>query len=207
MPNTAPQGNLQDLERQKFIESTSTPGQYGVVVLNSTGGDISGGGGGSDVNIASVGGNAVTTTVPVSGTVSVTGVSTAAKQDTGNNDLAAISAATGVWFPTYTDSVDDTKFLIQGSSVQLGGWSAGNDNAAFTYVQCFNAATTAAVTLGTTPPDWVISLPGSAAGGSAANMEWTNGISFPAGLVIAATTTPTGSTPPTNPIPVSLAIR
>lgn len=33
------------LEFDKFIEATSTPGQFGVVVLSSTGADISGGGG------------------------------------------------------------------------------------------------------------------------------------------------------------------
>lgn len=43
------------------------PGQKIAVIANTSGGN------GSDVNIASVGGNAVTTTVPVSGSVAVTG--------------------------------------------------------------------------------------------------------------------------------------
>ena len=42
-----------------IIESTATPGQAGLVVLDSTGADISGGGGTSDVNIDQIGGNAV----------------------------------------------------------------------------------------------------------------------------------------------------
>lgn len=41
-----PENDLGTLQLNTIIESTATPGQYGVVVLDSTGADISGGGGG-----------------------------------------------------------------------------------------------------------------------------------------------------------------
>lgn len=50
-----------------------------------------GGGGASDVNVAQIGGNAVTTTIPVSGTVTVTGVATAANQ---SSELTLVGALT-----------------------------------------------------------------------------------------------------------------
>lgn len=45
MPNTAPQGSIQDLQRQSYIQSTAVPGQFGLVVLNPDGSNLSGGGG------------------------------------------------------------------------------------------------------------------------------------------------------------------
>lgn len=46
--------------RGALIESTATPGQVGLVVLDSTGADISGGGGGAqDTNLIRIAGNAV----------------------------------------------------------------------------------------------------------------------------------------------------
>jgi hypothetical protein len=43
MTNTAPQGAKNDLERQQVIESTSTPGQKGAVVLNPDGSNVNAG--------------------------------------------------------------------------------------------------------------------------------------------------------------------
>lgn len=64
---------------------------YDVYDVSTAGG---GGGGGGDVNITEVGGNPVTTTIPVSGTVTVTGVATAANQTAVTGSKAAGTAAT-----------------------------------------------------------------------------------------------------------------
>lgn len=75
-------------------------------------------------------------------------------------------------------------------SRRLYSYNIHNPNAAVAFVQMFNAASVGAVTLGTTPPtDW-IAIPA----GGVIDGFWPISPAFNAGLVVAATTTPTGNT-------------
>lgn len=62
------------------------------------------------------------------------------------------------------------------------------------YIQLFNTAAAANVTLGTTVPDWVVMLDQAVGDVSSGDGLPTHGLVFSAGIVIASTTTPTGST-------------
>lgn len=98
-------------------------------------------------------------------------------------------------------------FLYRTGMADLHGWNIINTNAAVTYVQLFNAASVGAVTLGTTPPTFVIAV---AAGAGISDREFLNEenrLSFPLGLVAAATTTPTGNTAPGAAIVTNLFIN
>lgn len=79
---------------------------------------------------------------------------------------------------------------------------SGNPNAAVSYIQIFDAASTDAVTVGTTTPTAVVPLPASTPVNVVLSMPFRNGI------VVAATTTPTGSTAPvTAGLPVTLIFQ
>lgn len=107
------------------------------------------------------------------------------------------------WSPSLQTALTNTAVAIKATAGIFGGYmTLYNPNTAVTYVQLFNA-TSASVTVGTTPPFVFISLPGvasAAATGSAANLEVTNGIPFSTAISCAATTTPTGNTAPSNNI-------
>lgn len=64
-----------------------------------------------------------------------------------------------------------------------------NEDASVRFLQVFDAATAASVTVGTTLPKWVF-----VAGANGDDDEWTGDTVFDRGIVIAATTTATGST-------------
>jgi hypothetical protein len=74
----------------------------------------------------------------------------------------------------------------------LWGWDLFNGAAATTWVQVFDALA-ASVTLGTTPPKYAFPV---AAGASLLRDYGIFGVGCSTGLVVAATTTPTGSTAP-----------
>lgn len=86
--------------------------------------------------------------------------------------------------------------------------SGSNVNSADAFIQCFNKANTTAVTLGTTAPDWVVSVP-PAAGGNRGKFaeDFFDAVPFPAGLIVAATTTPTGSTLVTTGLDVNFGLK
>ncbi len=105
------------------------------------------------------------------------------------------------WPSTYSGSIGATLTAVKASSAgTLGGWYIYNSNTSVAYVQIFDAATTGAVTLGTTAPKLSLGIPA----GGAANMELTNGIKFANGIIIAVTTTRAGSTGPTNTVDINL---
>lgn len=87
-------------------------------------------------------------------------------------------------------SIGATATLIKGSKGTLTGYDILNANAAITYMQVFDAATASAVTLGTTVPTLSIGIPAS----SRAARDLLDALTFIYGLVIAFTTTRTGST-------------
>lgn len=81
------------------------------------------------------------------------------------------------------------KALVKGSAGKLGGYIIYNPNTSVAYVQVFDAASTGAVTLGTTRPNLVIPIPASS-GANLSEIKW----GFTSGMVVAATTTDSGST-------------
>lgn len=82
-----------------------------------------------------------------------------------------------------------TKAVVKIGAASLYGYNIANPNAAVTYVQFFNKLT-ANVTVGTTVPDMVLTLPANGVLDSLGSLS----IDFSIGIVIAVTTTPTGST-------------
>ena len=84
--------------------------------------------------------------------------------------------------------------VVKGSAGQLYGYDIGNSGSAAVYVQFFNAATTGAVTLGTTTPLFQTWIPA----GGGRNVSFDSGIAFSSGIVVAVTTTRTGSTAPST---------
>jgi hypothetical protein len=104
-------------------------------------------------------------------------------------------STTGGWSQSAFAALTNTKTLIKGSAGTYGGYyTVYNPNSSVAYVQIFDAASTGAVTLGTTVANGRITVPAT----SAANLEITNGVNMANGIVIACTTTATGSTAPTT---------
>lgn len=90
------------------------------------------------------------------------------------------------------DSLGGAPTLVQGGRCILAAVRAINTTAAAAYVQLFDAASTAGVTLGTTVPTWVVrSDPNDPSIGDGLP---THGVVFTRGIVAASTTTATGAT-------------
>jgi hypothetical protein len=90
-------------------------------------------------------------------------------------------------------SLDDTPGqAVKATPGLLCGWALLNTAAAITYVQVFDLAAVGSVTLGTTAPNFVIPMAVS----TAYHFAFPQGKSLPFanGIVMFATTTPTGST-------------
>lgn len=84
--------------------------------------------------------------------------------------------------------------VIKGSQGTLGGWYIYNPNAVACYVPIYNVAA-ASVTVGTTNPAMILTIPAT----SAANLELTNGLQFGTAMSVAAVmTTAGGNTAPTT---------
>ena len=89
--------------------------------------------------------------------------------------------------------------------IRLRGWRWFHR--APVYLVCFDVASTSAVTLGTSVPAFVVPYPqsnGTAANGTADRLGLPAGVTFQNGLVIAAVTSPVGSTLSTNGLTGSL---
>ena len=91
-----------------------------------------------------------------------------------------------------SNSMGATAVLIQGTPCTLAAVRAINATAADAYVQLFDAALAADVTVGTTVPSWAIQS--DANDPSIGDGLPTNGIVFRNGIVAASTTTSTGNT-------------
>ena len=104
--------------------------------------------------------------------------------------------------PFFNAALVATVVSVKGVPGMLSWTDIYNPNATIAYVQVFDAATTGAVTLGTTPPR--LSLPVPATGTLALNFDRAG---FLNGIQIAATTTSTGSTAPGTGLVVNLGIR
>lgn len=91
----------------------------------------------------------------------------------------------------------------KGTAATWGGYYIYNPNTVVSYVQIFDAATATTITLGTTAPDLSLAIPP----GSAANIEFSNGIAFANGIKLACTTTATGSTAPTTGLDLNIYFK
>lgn len=110
---------------------------------------------------------------------------------------------------TYTNSgLTATKVLLVnntgGGAIQFAYFNIANPNSTLVYVQFFDAATTGAVTLGTTAPTCWVAVP---ALGGVVDTSFVQGFVFKLGVVVAATTTPTGSTAPASNVPLILLTK
>ncbi len=91
--------------------------------------------------------------------------------------------------PASSTALGATAVLIKSGFQSLGGYHLLNTTTAAAYVQVFDAAAAADVTVGTTTPTFVLGLPAS---GGAAN-SFAKPIKFTLGIVVASTTTATGA--------------
>lgn len=98
-------------------------------------------------------------------------------------------------FPYFKSDLTATAVLVKTGSIRMETLEFLNKDANQIFVQLFNKAAAADVTLGTTTPDLsYIVPPGDGTNYSATSKDFPKGLRFPKGLVIAATTTVAGST-------------
>lgn len=91
---------------------------------------------------------------------------------------------------TFTGALGGTLEQVHNAKLNIYGFTVVNNTNALAYVQLFDAAAVAGITLGTTVPDVVIPVPPN----GQVSRELTMPISFGHGLVAASTTTRGGST-------------
>lgn len=119
------------------------------------------------------------------------------------NAIANVPSTITGWSFNYQSALAATKAQIKGTAGAFGGYvNLYNPNTAVTFIQVFNKAS-ASVTVGSTAPDFVITLPGLATAsgtGTDRNLEITCGILMGTGITVAATTTATGSSAPANAV-------
>jgi hypothetical protein len=96
-------------------------------------------------------------------------------------------------------ALSNSPVLAERGSAVLSGVDISNVSNATIYVQFFDANSISGISVGTTPPLFWLAVPVNAVldGPSSAV-----GVGFQNGVVVAATTTPTGSTAPSANIPV-----
>lgn len=168
-----------------------------------------------DINLKTIAGSLTLATVTTVG--AVTGITNALPAGTNlmgkvgidqttpgtTNGVSLQLDTTSGWLFNYQSALSSTKAQIKGSAGKFGGYiNLYNPNTAVTYIQVFNKAS-ASVTVGSTAPDFVITLPGLATAsgtGTDRNLEITMGVAMGTGITIAATTTATGSTAPSNTV-------
>lgn len=93
-------------------------------------------------------------------------------------------------YPIGSDALVATAVLIKTGSVSLSGYHIFNTTAAAAYVQLYDAAAAADVTVGTTVHTLVLGIPSS----SGACRSLTRPLKFTNGIVVASTTAVAGST-------------
>lgn len=112
-------------------------------------------------------------------------------------------AMTGQYNVTFVNSTNSTVHSVKTTPTMLGFYNIDNTaNAATTYVQFFNLPATG-VTLGTTPPYFVLSVPASVP--TAASVD--DGINFNDACSFACTTTYNGATAPSGALNITLGVH
>ena len=96
-------------------------------------------------------------------------------------------------------ALGSTKAVPTAAPVSLKGWHIFNPNGSVTYIQFFDALT-GDVTVGTTAPTFAIGI----AANAPVTLNLDSGIRFATGIVVAAITTPTGSTGPGTAVVMTL---
>ena len=94
--------------------------------------------------------------------------------------------------PFRNSAVVATAVLVRGNRIRIASVHVENSNASKAYLQFYNAAAAADVTVGTTTPDKTLYVPPN----GAMDFDWNPMVEFRLGLVIAATTTATGGDAP-----------
>ena len=97
-----------------------------------------------------------------------------------------------------SNSLGATATLIQKGPVCVTAVKAINTTGADAYIQLFDAAAAADVTVGTTVPDWVVLSDFGAGLTSLGDGLPTDGLLFKLGVVAASCTTPTGNSAATQ---------
>lgn len=122
---------------------------------------------------------------------------------TGPNGGAVPIAISNIATTLYHNAAVTSLILVKGSSTGVyGGFVSNPSTTAMAYLQCFNAASVGAVTLGTTVPQDVFHVPPMSAYGD----KYSNSVPYPLGLVIAATTDVNNATLVSNALKASLYI-
>ena len=89
---------------------------------------------------------------------------------------------------SFVSTADDNRTLIIGRAGTLRGLHVSNINAAVRYIKFWDAATAAAVTVGTTTPYLRFVIPGNAAGAGLDTILPMSGVEFTLGIVFALVT-------------------
>lgn len=118
-----------------------------------------------------------------------------------------VPSAMNGWLPKLENGLSNSVMTVKGSAGELGAYHCLNQSGAVAYVQVFDAATSGAVTLGSTIPVWSFGLPASSSLPGGGNLEWSNGVHFASGIQVAATTTATGSTAPATAVDCNFAYK
>lgn len=106
--------------------------------------------------------------------------------------------------PILKGALTATVVSLKGAGGKVTWIDAYNPNASAAFIQLFNAATAAAVTLGTTPPTMSIGL---AASVNNPIVLGTDGAAFPLGIQVAATTTYNGSSAPGSAVVANFGVK
>ena len=131
----------------------------------------------------------------------------------GTLTTATPASATGGW-STYSAQggtsaalLVATPVLVKAGAGTLGDLDLTNSSGATAYLQVFDAATAGAVALGTTAPKLVYWIPPGSPFGGLNKPLGPVGILFSSGIVLAATTTPTGNTAPSPGVAANVSFK
>lgn len=110
-----------------------------------------------------------------------------------------------VSYPHFNASVTSTAELVRSGSLRLETLEVQNPNTVQIFIQMFDAAAASSVTVGTTTPTLsFLCVAGDGVNTGGTVKDFPKGVMFRDGLVIAVTTTATGSTNPTSAATVNL---
>jgi hypothetical protein len=113
--------------------------------------------------------------------------------------LTANAAGPG-GFVDFNGSVTNTAVLMHAGQFLFTGYNISNPNSSTCYLQVYDAASTAGITVGTTAPKFAIAVPST---GVTDGLQ-VPGAGFANGLVVAWTTTPTGGSAPASNASVTI---
>lgn len=162
----------------------------------------SGGASPAGTDITKVGGNAVTTSLPV-GVVGTVTVGTHAVTQSGTWSVTATPSvsATATGLTAFRNAaLTNTATTVKAAAGRVHYFDFYNPNAAVVFVNFYNALI-ANVTVGTTTPVWTIAVPPGVSRSDYLNSS----ISFATGISVSVTAAVTGNTAPTTPILANVA--